>query len=87
MNDLEYNMLSNLEAEGIYGKEAIPYLKEGFNLTTQQASAILLDYYKLPRLNKAGQATMHKYSNVNLIDIIIACIAAIGVLWAVIAIL
>jgi len=82
LTDQQYNMLKNLEEEGIYGKEALPYIVEGFKLTEQEAAKVLLEYYKLPKLNQAGQVTMERYSKVNLYDITIGIIALIGICWA-----
>lgn len=82
LTDQQYNLLKNLEEDGIYGKEALPYLKEGFELTEQEAARILLQYYKLPRLNQAGQTTMQQYQNITIYDIIIGIIALIGICWA-----
>ena len=82
LKDQQYNFLKNLEEEGIYGKETIPYLKDGFEITEQEAAKVLLNYMKLPRLNKAGQVTMDRYREVTSFDVIVGIIALIGICWA-----
>jgi len=82
LTDQQYNFLKNLEEEGIYGTQTISYLKDGFDMTDQQAAKVLLQYIKLPKLNQAGQATMDRYANVTGHDIVIAIIALVGVCWA-----
>jgi len=87
MNDQQYTLLKNLEEEGIYGMQTIPYLIDGFDITEQDAKNILIQYMKLPKLNSAGQVSMGRYENVTTYDIIIGIIALIGICWAVSVIL
>ena len=82
LTDQQYNFLKNLEEEGIYGKETIGYLKDGFEITDQQAAKVLLQYLKLPGLNQAGQVTMDRYARTTLHDILIAVVALVGIVWA-----
>ena len=82
LTNQQYNFLKNLEEDGTYGKETIPYLQEAFKLTEQDAAKVLLQYMKLPRLNQAGQVTMERYRNISLYDITIGVIALIGICWA-----
>jgi len=82
LTNQQYNLLTNLEEEGVYGEETIPYIRDGFNVTPEDARQIVLQYMKLPKLNRSGQVTMDRYREITSFDVIVGVIALIGIVWA-----
>ena len=81
LTDHQYNLLNNLEEEGIYGQDTISSIIDAFDITEQNAQQILLQYMKLPKLNRAGQVSMARYKDATSFDIVIGIIALFGIVW------